>query len=309
MFQGTEYWKNYMLNWFGEELIALWNEYVSEDLIPSKDGEIHLEVYDSGDAGAPTIIFSHGIAGYARILLPFTIPLREKGYNLIVPDLQGYGYTPGTKGDFEWNTHVQNLVDCVEYAQHHFNGPIVLGGASMGGPLAYSAACRSQKADALSCWCLWDFSDREYMLNETNTGKFTYLLIPVFHFLNAVLGNVRFRTTALVSYDKLTDSQEMNEMVKQDPQAGTHITLKGATSLLLQSKPEIPHEQFRLPTLVLQPGADKMTPKHYIQKTFDKLGSEKKQYIELDDAAHFPTQNKYYQIWAEETDRFLQEIL
>ncbi|MBD3276302.1 MAG: hypothetical protein GF372_13380, partial [Candidatus Marinimicrobia bacterium] len=91
MYQGPDYWKNYMVNWFGEELIGKWNEYVIEDSVPSKDGEIHLEVYDSGDPAAPTLIFSHGIAGYARVLLPFTIPLREKGYNLVVPDLQGYG--------------------------------------------------------------------------------------------------------------------------------------------------------------------------------------------------------------------------
>ncbi|MFW6389511.1 MAG: hypothetical protein ACOCZT_00165, partial [Halanaerobiales bacterium] len=52
--------------------------------------------------------------------------------------------------------------------------------------------------------------------------------------------------------------------------------------------PEIPHENFKLPSLVFQPGADEMTPKYYTKKTYEKLGSEIKKYIELDGAAHFP---------------------
>ena len=138
-----------------------------------------MEIYDTGNAHATTIIFSHGIAGYARVLLPFIIPLREKGYNLVIPDLQGYGYNEGLKGDFEWNEHVGNLIDSVKYAKQRFKGMVILGGASMGGPLAYSAACRYSEIDGLVCWCLWDFSDREFMLKETNTKGLTYVLIPV----------------------------------------------------------------------------------------------------------------------------------
>jgi len=57
---------------------------------------------------------------------------------LVVLDLQGYGYNQGLKGGFNWNAHVQNLVDSVEYAKENFAEKIVLGGASMGGLLAYS---------------------------------------------------------------------------------------------------------------------------------------------------------------------------
>jgi len=46
--------------------------------------------------------------------------LFEKGYNFVVPDLQGYGYNEGLKGDFEWNAHVQNLIDTVDYAKKYF---------------------------------------------------------------------------------------------------------------------------------------------------------------------------------------------
>ena len=52
-------------------------------------------------------------------------------------------------------------------------------------------------------------------------------------------------------------------MIKYDPQAGIHITLQGAASLVLQSKPYKKHEDYTKPVLVLQPEKDKMTPKHY----------------------------------------------
>lgn len=103
-------------------------------------------------------------------------------------------------------------------------------------------------------------------------------------------------------------AQKNTDLLKQDPQAGTHITLKGALSLLLQSKPRITHEKYTIPTLVVQPGEDRMTPKYYTQKTFDKLGSNKKKYIELEGAAHFPIENDYYKTWSMEVDQFIKEL-
>jgi len=309
MFTGKDFWKNYMVQWFGEELIIKWEKNTQVDIIKSNNKNIHLEIYSNSNKNSPTIIFSHGIAGYARVLLTFIFPLFEKGYNFVVPDLQGYGYNEGLKGDFEWNAHVQNLVDTVDYAKKIFNGKIIIGGASMGGPLAYAASCMiPEKIDALICYCLWDFSDREFMLKETNTGRFTYILLPLFKLLSKLIGNIRMKTYSLISYDTLTNSKEFNNLLKKDPQAGTLITIKGALSLLLQSKPKIIHNEFSIPTLVIQPGEDRMTPKSYTKKTFDNLGSVIKRYIELEGSCHFPIENKYYETWALEVDKFIKEL-
>lgn len=308
MYSGKDYWKNYMEKWFGRILIEKWEKHVKIEEIQSNGKKINLEVYNTESKNATTIIFAHGIAGYARVLLPFTMPLFERGYNLVIPDMQGYGYNSGLKGDFEWNAHKQNLKDTVKYVKNRFHGKIVLGGASMGGPLAYAASCESHDIDALICWCLWDFSDREFMLKETNTKRFTYLLIPVFKFLSIFMGKFRIKTYSLISYNTLTDSQEFNDMIKTDPQAGTHITLKGAASLILQSKPCISHEDYNKPVLVFQPGNDKMIPKYYSKKVFTKLGSSNKKYLEIKNAPHFPTEKRYYDEWADEVDFFIKSI-
>jgi pimeloyl-ACP methyl ester carboxylesterase len=117
------------------------------------------------------------------------MPLFDKGYNLVLPDMQGYGYND-SKGDFEWSAHVQNLVDTTKYASRKFNGKILLGGGSMGGPLAYAAACNLElekfKLDALLCWCLWDFADEEFMIKETKLGRFMYPAMKLAEFISYI---------------------------------------------------------------------------------------------------------------------------
>ncbi|MCW4024414.1 MAG: lysophospholipase [Candidatus Bathyarchaeota archaeon] len=236
---------------------------------------MHLEVYDTGTPEAPTVVFTHGIAGYARVLLPFLVPLRERGYNIVAPDLQGYGYNAGIKGDFEWNIYVQNIYDTLRYARSRFSGKLVAGGASMGGPLAYAAAYEFKGVNALACWCLWDFSNKEFTCNETNTNRFTCVLLPIAKTMVSIFGNIKLKTYTLISYDALNDSQELNDLLKSDPQAGTQITLKGTISLLLRSKPIVPYSEFKIPVLVVQPSSDRMTPVKYVKDTFNRSGSEK----------------------------------
>jgi len=308
MYDGDDYWKNYMVRWFGTDLIDKWEQYCTEEFIHSNNRGLHLEIYDTGQQGSPTLVFSHGIAGYARVLLPFIIPLREKGYNIIAPDLQGYGYSRSRKGDFEWDIHLRNLADTVAYAKNRFSGKIILGGASMGGTLAYASAARYKNVDALVCWCLWDLNDREFIENETTTKKATYALIPLLKILSALFGRFRFKPYLVISYDTLSDAQEFNNLVKRDPQAGTLISTRGALSLILQSRPDISPEQWSLPTLVCHPGEDKMIPKKYSEKLFERISSENKKYIEFEGVPHFPLDRDVYLLWSDEVDNFIKTL-
>lgn len=305
-FKGNAFWKNYMFNWFGEELIEKWEENVTVTQIHSGKGKINLEVYKTTDISKPTIVFSHGIAGYARVLLPFLMPLFEKGYNIIAPDLKGFGYNQGTKGDFTWDNHLENLNDTVSFARKMFKGKVFLGGASMGGPLAYATDVRYNCSDGLICWCLWDFADREFMNKETNTKKLTYPLMPFLKLSSFFLGSLRLKTNLFISYNTLTDCNDFNNLLKSDPQAGTLISLRGASSLVLQSKPDKPHFEYTKPVLVCQPENDMMTPSYYTQKIFSKLKTKQKTYVSFD-GAHFPTDKQTYIKWGEEVRTFISK--
>lgn len=307
MYVKENYWKNYMKLWFDPDYIRLCDENREEKEIISNQKPLHIESYIS-DKSKPTLVFSHGIAGYSRVLLPFVLPLYKNGINIICPDLQGYGYNKHRKGDFTWNNHVQNLVDTVRYAESVVTGPIFLGGASMGGPLAYEAASRIDNIKGLICWCLWDLGGRKFIENETALGKMTFVLLPFLKFLSKLFGQVRFKTYSVISYDTLSSDKKFNEMVKKDPQAGTMISLRGMLSLILESAISLPYEKWTRPILVVQPEEDKMTPPEYIEKAFDRLGSKVKKYVSVQGSAHFPTELKYYETWKNEVANFVDSI-
>ncbi len=304
---GENFWKNYMNQWFGEELIQQWQKHGEVKQIDSANGKINLEIYENRDEDKPVIVFSHGIAGYARILLPFLMPLFEKGYHIVAPDLEGYGYNERIKGDFTWDIHLENLKDTVDYARKRFKGKVFLGGASMGGPLAYAADARYDCADGLICWCLWDFADKEFMKKETTTKRLTYPLLPLLKVVSKLLGKRRIKTYHVISYDTLTDSETFNEMVKKDPQAGTLISLRGALSLLTQSQADQEHRDYDKPVLVCQPEGDQMTPPVYTKKTFEKIKSPKKRYCSFD-GPHFPLALDNYVKWSQCVDGFIQSV-
>ncbi|MBK8808783.1 MAG: hypothetical protein IPO21_19955 [Bacteroidales bacterium] len=101
---------------------------------------------------------------------------------------------------------------------------------------------------------------------------------------------------------------EFNNLLKTDPQAGTLISLRGACSLVTQSKPDLKHEEYEKPVLVCQPEHDKMTPSYYTKKTFGKIKSSQKEYCSFS-GAHFPTEKHTYQKWAECVDSFIKRIV
>src|SRR5690554_1357143 len=119
-YYSKDFWKNYMIGWFGADLIEKWQQHAQVTTIESVKGPINIEIYRGGDVTSPTLVFSHGIAGYARLLLPFIMPLVEKGYNVVAPDLEGFGYNGRRKGDFCWNEHLENFRDAVAYARQLF---------------------------------------------------------------------------------------------------------------------------------------------------------------------------------------------
>jgi alpha-beta hydrolase superfamily lysophospholipase len=306
-YKEREFWKNYMTAWFGEELIEKWEQLAEVKQIESINGKINIEVYKNRDAAKPVIVFSHGIAGYARLLLPFIIPLYEKGYNIIAPDLEGFGYNERKKGDFTFDVHLHNLNDTVRYARENFKGPVYLGGGSMGGPLAYAADARYNCADGLICWCLWDFADREFIKETSTTKGLTYYIIPLLKLASAIFGRITVKTTRFVSYRALTSDRNFNSLIMLDPQSGSRISLRGALSLVTRGKPDLKHELYEKPVLVCQPEDDEMTRSYHTKKVYDRLKSKNKKYISFD-GGHFPTDKQAYIKWGESVDEFIKGI-
>lgn len=296
LYSGADFWKNYMVAYFGEDLISKRQNFAQETWIPSKDQEIHLEIYESQNSKLPVIIFSHGIAGYARLMLPFVMPLFELGYTVVAPDLQGYGYNKGIKGRFTFQDHVQNLKDVVQFAKHHFGREIIICGASMGGPLAYAAGCNNEDVDGIVCWCLWELNDPDYIKYQTKMGRSFGIIKPFLKLIARLFGFLRVKTNYIVPYDTLSKADSfMGDLVLKDPQAGRKITLKGAISLVSDCTPEISYEQLSKPILVVHPEEDRMVSMKYSEKVFEKLGTRRKEFLMIKNCEHFPLDKVHYE--------------
>ncbi len=306
-YKNRDFWKNYMVHWFGEDLIEKWEKYAEIKQIDSINGKINVEVYKNADPTKPTIVFSHGIAGYARLVLPFIIPLYEKGYNVIAPDLDGFGYNERKKGDFTFDIHLHNLNDTIEYARANFKGPVYLGGGSMGGPLAYATDARYNCADGLICWCLWDFSDPEFIKDSSTTKGLTYFLIPLLKLISALFGKLTIKTTRVVSYNTLTSDPEFNSLIMKDPFSGNTVSLRGALSLVTHSKPDLNPECYEKPVLICQPDDDEMTPSYHTKKFYERIKSKNKKYVGFP-GAHFPTDKESYVKWGLVVDDFIKGV-
>lgn len=136
------------------------------------------------------------------------------------------------------------------------------------------------------------------------TKGLTYYIIPLLKLTSKLFEKFTVKTTRFVT---LTSDQFFNSLIMEDSQSGSKISLRGALSLVIQSKPDLKHELYNKPVLVCQPEADEMTKSYHTKKVYEKLNSKNKKYISFD-GAHFPIEKQIYIKWSECVDSFINEI-
>lgn len=102
--------------------------------------------------------------------------------------------------------------------------------------------------------------------------------------------------------------KEVADLVREDPHSGTKMTLNAAISLLTQSIPDISYRDWKLPSFIVQPGADAMTPPKFTKKVYDQLGTEIKKYVIVEDALHYPVERQHYLTFADEVKEFVISV-
>lgn len=60
-------------------------------------------------------------------------------------------------------------------AQARYGSPLFLAGMSLGGPLAYHAACHRPGLAALACYCLYNYRDARFLADVSRFGPLTPL--------------------------------------------------------------------------------------------------------------------------------------
>jgi len=287
--------KNYKEQHTWKEIVSFFpeNNRIGENCFPDesflswKSGHIHLDLYRNANAPAK-IIMLHGVGGNGRILSFMAVPLFKKGFEVICPDLPGYGYTRTKPGNITFDGWISAVNHVIKTETAKDSRPLFLFGFSLGGTLAYHVAAQNLKIKGIITTCLLDQRIREVRdysaINKTMSRlgpaflKLFNKTIPGFMLPMKLVAN----TGAIVNNRKL-----LKIMLKDRTSSGVRVPIRFLHSVIT-AQPFIEPEDFhQCPVGLFHPENDKWTPVEISRIFFDRIKGEKNLKI-LDNAGHFP---------------------
>jgi alpha-beta hydrolase superfamily lysophospholipase len=281
------YWKNYQ-KFFPEELRITENSLPVEEWWDWNHYYIHLDRMPVPESKIKVLII-HGAGGNGRLLAPYARMLQVHGYEVIAPDLPPYGRSTASElKSMSYQDWIEIITELIEREFKRDSKPIVLLGASIGGMLAYHAACVSKNVKGLIVTTFVDTSYPEVRdqiaPNKaiSRIGKFTLNTFP------ALLDSFQIPVSMVSRMNLITNNMELTKLIIKDPfAAGTKITLRFLRTFL-NMKPIVEPENFNgCPILLVHPEIDPMTSFHLSEIFYNRLKC-KKRYVILEGAGHFP---------------------
>ncbi|MGW3543399.1 alpha/beta hydrolase [Nocardia niigatensis] len=232
------------------------------------------------------MLLVHGGGGHAAVMWPFVTVAVRLGFEVVVPDLPGYGHTEvRSAAAVRYSDWVDCIADLVRTEKAADPRPLVVFGASMGGMLAYEAAARTGLVDAIAVTCLLDPRSPQA---RRAIGRFGWLGHHGARLLVPVIDRIRVPMRLVANMTAMSDQAEVTATVITDPRGGGAWMPLGFLRTYLRSAPFVEPEDFTAcPVWLLHPGADRWTPLAISQAFFDRITAPKHHVI-LDRAGHYP---------------------
>jgi alpha-beta hydrolase superfamily lysophospholipase len=253
-----------------------------------RDLDVHLDRYDVPDAPA-TVVFLHGAGGCGRVFWPFGAALAAHGYAGVFPDMPGYGLTRTPPGPFDFALWV-DLVAALVAREAAAGRPVVLFGASLGGPLAYHVAARSPHVAGLAATMLADPRDAATRARFVGVDALAPVAPVLLDALAPVLDGVAPPIAWLTRMDLIANDPGFVAALKADPHAaGGSVPLRFIRTMLA-AVPAVEPEAFdRVPVLLVHPAEDRWTDVAISRPFFDRIAGEKT-LVMLEGAGHAPVE-------------------
>jgi len=271
------------------------NNRIDEDTYPAekwwkwKNQNIHLDHYINNQAKAK-IILLHGVGGNGRLLSFIAVPLYKRRFEVICPDLSGYGLTE-CKDNIDYNEWVTLVKDLVSFEENKDSRPIILFGLSAGGMLAYHAACNNDSIDGLIFSNLLDQripQVRDSSASNKFVSKFGIKLLTL---ISKIKNDFKLPIKFIVNMNAIVNNASVRKILLKDKtSSGSKVTV-GFIISMINYQPEIEFEHFnKCPVLMVHPEKDNWTDLELSMLSFEKLGSKKTLKI-LNNAGHFPIES------------------
>lgn len=302
-----DYWRIYH-----DDRILAWAEaHRRQHQLLSTGVRINLDLYEQADRSAPVLIFNHGGGGYSRLFIPIAQALYQRGYTVILPDQRGQGLSEGDRGDFTVTQHVTNIVDAAHWVRSEYQGPIYMGGGSLGGGLTYYAAAAGAPVEALILHNLYDFSPGGDGLALSRLAPLAR--IPGFATLSGlnttlaarVLPGLKIPYRWLGVFERMVDERAVGfyQQWSADPYPIKAVSLRYIHSLMT-TPPAIPLEQSPFRALVINQTRDRMVQPEVTRRNYARLGGDK-HYVEID-YGHWAMGSAFVAEWTTIVDQFLR---
>lgn len=236
------------------------------------------------------VIAVHGAGAHAAALWPVASQLAERGIDVRVPDLPGYGRTsmrdPKSVRYTDW---IHMLGDMIEEGDD--GRPLLLLGGSIGGMLALEVAARlPDQVSAVAATCLLDPADPEARARMTRFGGAGTAAMRMLPLVRGGLADRMLPVSALADVSSMGRVPALGALCARDPRGG------GARMPLgfWRSYLEHPHEAVRtvpVPVTLLHPEHDAWTPLALSARTLHALPGPTDTVI-LRGGGHFPVEDR-----------------
>lgn len=288
MYKNQETWKE-ISSFLPENYRISGDSSPSEIFIDWKGNKIHVDHYPNPEADAK-IILLHGVGGNGRLLSFVGVPLFRHGYEVLAPDLPGYGYSEVDKRKVSYHDWVELVVYLVDIETKKDERSVFLFGLSAGGMLAYHATSQNQKVRGVIATNLLD--QRDQRVRDYSAGNLIISRVGIFaiNILSKINGQLMLPMKYLANMKAIVNDKRMMKLLINDKtSSGSKVPINFVTSLI-RYEPKIEPEDFNIPVLLVHPEKDNWTPVHVSMIFFERLKSEKELHI-LQNAGHFPIES------------------
>jgi alpha-beta hydrolase superfamily lysophospholipase len=279
----------------------------AEEWWPWRGADIHIDRYAAPSAPL-TVMLLHGGGGYGRLLAPFGWLLRDRGYEVVLPDLPGYGLSVIPPKMFSLQRWVDCAADLADAEAARTGRPVVLFGMSVGGYIAYLAAAQGRTAAGVIATTLADPRLPIVRDQLARHPRLNRLVTPVLRPAAAVLGGLRVPVRWFSNMKGITNDPDLSRLLCDDPTGGGNRVPLRFMSSLLALRPAIEPEDFDLcPVLLANPAADEWTTIEASRPFFDRIKGPK-ELVMLENCGHLPIEEPGFTQLEQAVVAFLERL-
>ncbi len=268
---------------------------------------IHIDHYKNPQAKV-RVVMVHGVGGNGRLLSFLAAPLFRQGFDVMAPDLPGYGISHIPQKRISWNMWRKMTVDLIDLKLAKDDRPIVLFGLSAGGMLAYQAACLQRAVSGVIFSNILDQRNPKVLESSAIHPIIGRYGVPVTKAFAKLAPKMPIPMKLVANTRRLVNDEGILKLLITDKHsAGASVPLELIASIA-EATPAIEPEDFNhCPALMVHPGEDRWTPVELSRLFFDRLNCPK-ELIMLENAGHFPIEQPGLSQMEEAVVTFLNKI-